>query len=70
MSNFRKLIEFISIMFVSYLIINFVIFIIGDYNSYRECLRDSYNIYLLFLLYWWIPIFRMIDIDEKEYQSC
>jgi hypothetical protein len=68
MSNFRMLLEFLGIMFISYLVINFIIFIIGDYNSYRECLRNYYNIYLLFLVYWWIPVFRMVDIEKKEMQ--
>lgn len=66
MKNLKKLIEFIRITFMSYLIVNFVIFIIGDYDSYRECLRNRYNVYLLFFLYWWIPIFRMIDLNNQE----
>jgi len=68
MSNFRKMLEFLGIMFASYLVINFIIFLIGDSSSYRESLQDSYNVYLLFLVYWWIPIFRMIDIDEQQYK--
>lgn len=66
MSRFRIMLEYISIMFITYLIVNLIIYVIGDYTSYRGCLKEDYNIFLLFMLYWWIPIPRMIDIDEGK----
>lgn len=65
MSKFRMFIEYITIMFISYLVINLFIFLINDNVSYKQCLNDFYNFYLLICVYWWIPIFRMIDIDEQ-----
>jgi hypothetical protein len=66
-SNTRMFIEYILIAFGIYLIFSLVIAFIGNYN-YREILCDSNQFYALFLIYWWTPIFRMIDMEKENKQ--
>jgi len=61
----RMAIEYVLIAFSVYLLISLVISIIGDYN-YREVLSSPAQMFGLFLIYWWLPIFRMVDIEEKN----
>lgn len=65
-SNTRMFIEYILIAFSSYLILSLIISIIGNV-SYKEVLTDYTQIYASFLIYWWTPIPRMIDLSNKNY---
>jgi hypothetical protein len=67
-SNFRFFIEYISILFVTYLLASGIIAFIGNI-SYRDVLCSSGQMGALMLLYWWVPIFRMSDM-EKHNNSC
>ena len=62
-SNFRMMIEYIVILFCSYLLLSLIICIIGNYG-YREVLTSWYQIYLFLFLYWWIPLFRLYDMEN------
>jgi len=64
-SKSRMAIEYVLIAFSSYLLVSLVISIIGDYN-YREVLSSPAQMFGLFFFYWWLPMFRMVDIEEKE----
>jgi hypothetical protein len=64
-SNTRYLIEYLSIAFLSYLILTGVVAFIGDVN-YRELLCSGGQMYALFLCYIWIPIARMCDMEEHN----
>jgi hypothetical protein len=64
-SNMRYLIEYLSIAFLSYLILTGVVAFIGDVN-YRELLCSGGQIYATLLCYIWIPIARMCDMEEKN----
>lgn len=67
-SNFRFLIEYVIILISSYLLISLLICLIGG-TSYREVLSCPGQMGGLMLLYWWIPIFRMADMEEHN-QAC
>jgi len=62
-SNSRMFIEYILIAFSSYLLLSLVIALIGDY-TYREVLASPCQMIGVFTLYWWVPIFRMVDMDS------
>lgn len=62
-SHTRMFIEYVLIMFGTYLLLSLVIAIIGNY-SYRAVLSHYGQLYGLSFLYWWIPIFRMADMDD------
>jgi hypothetical protein len=64
-SNTRMFIEYILIAFATYLILSLVISIIGGY-TYREVLCSFFQLYAVMLLYWWVPIFRMIDMEKEN----
>jgi hypothetical protein len=64
-SNTRMFIEYILIAFSTYLIFSWFIALIGGYN-YREILCDKNQFYALFLIYWWVPIFRMCDMENEN----
>jgi len=64
-SNTRMFVEYVTILFGSYLLISLVIALIGAYN-YREILCSPFQMYALVLIYWWIPIPRMIDLDQQN----
>jgi membrane-bound metal-dependent hydrolase YbcI (DUF457 family) len=64
-SNMRYLIEYLSIAFLSYLILTGVVAFIGDVN-YRELLCSVGQIYAILLCYIWIPIARMCDMEEHN----
>lgn len=66
-SNMRYLIEYLSIAFLSYLILTGVVAFIGNTN-YRELLCSGGQIYATLLCYIWIPIARMCDMKEKNYK--
>ena len=55
-SHTRMFIEYVLIMFGTYLLLSLVIAIIGNYN-YRYILTHWGQIYGVTCLYWWIPIF-------------
>jgi len=65
-SNLRKLIEYVTIMMVTYLIMSGIIALIGDY-SYRKVLCHPGQIGLFMFVYSWIPLFRLADIEEDEH---
>jgi hypothetical protein len=64
-SNIRMFIEYILIAFAAYLILSLVVSIIGGFN-YREVLCSTNQICALMFLYWWIPIFRMCDMENEN----
>ena len=64
-SNMRYLVEYLSIAFLSYLILTGLVAFIGDIN-YRELLCSYGQIYATLLCYIWIPIARMCDMEEKN----
>ena len=66
MSNLRKFLEYVIIMFISYLLINFIIYLIDGQDIYRNYLKSTYNIHLFFFVYWWIPLFRIADMDNNN----
>jgi len=67
-SSFRMFIEYISISFCSYLLISLVISIISGYD-YRNVLCSPYQGIGLIMVYWWIPLFRIVDIEFKNNQK-
>jgi len=54
---------YILTMCVIWLITNVFIAVIGD-MSYIEAIRNPANVGLLLLLYWWPPLFVLIDYDR------
>ena len=64
-SNTRMFIEYILIAFAAYLILSLVVSIIGGFN-YREVLCSTNQIGTFICIYWWIPIFRMIDMENEN----
>ena len=62
-SNVRFFIEYVLILFGSYLLLSGVASFIGDYN-YREVLCNPGQFIVLIFIYWWIPIPRMVDMEE------
>jgi hypothetical protein len=64
-TNFRFFIEFIIIGFSSYLLISGVIALIS-WTSYRDVLTHPGQMVGLMLLYWWIPIPRMADMEKHN----
>lgn len=64
-SNTRMFIEYILIAFSTYLILSLIVSIIGGFN-YREVLCSTNQFYALFLIYWWVPIFRMCDMENEN----
>jgi hypothetical protein len=64
-SSFRMFIEYILIGFSTYLILSLVICIIGGY-TYREVLCHPMQFAGLVLIYWWIPVIRMCDMDDHN----
>jgi hypothetical protein len=64
-SNTRMFIEYILIVFCSYLLISFIISFIGGYG-YRYILTHWGQLYGIIFLYWWIPFPRMIDMDDEN----
>lgn len=64
-STFRMFLEYISIMFSIYLIGSLIVSLIGGY-SYREILTSDNQPWATFWLYWWPPMFRMIDMEEHN----
>jgi hypothetical protein len=64
-SNTRMFIEYILIAFAAYLILSLIVSIIGGFN-YREILCSTNQICALIFIYWWTPIFRMIDMENKN----
>ena len=67
-SNTRFFLEYISILFVTYLILSGIVALIGN-CPYKEVLYSPGQIYILMLFYWWVPIFRMVDM-EKHNRNC
>ena len=61
-SNFRMFIEYISILFVAYLLLSGIISVIGGY-TYREILAHPTQMLALIFIYWWLPMFRMYDME-------
>lgn len=59
------MLEYIGIAFLAYLLVSLVIAIIGGY-SYRDVLTSEYQMAGLVLLYWWIPLPRMFDLEDSE----
>ena len=64
-SNTRFFLEYISILFITYLICNLFWAFLANV-PYVESLRSRYNMYGLVFLYWWIPIFRMCDLENQN----
>lgn len=62
-SSSRMFIEYILIAFCSYLLISLIISIISGYG-YKGVLCSPYQMYSLIFLYWWIPLFRIHDMDN------
>ncbi len=50
-------------MCIMWLVTNIFVAVIGD-MSYVEALRHPANMGLLLLLYWWPPLFVLIDYDK------
>jgi hypothetical protein len=67
-SNTRMFVEFILIMFAAYLILSGVIAIIGGL-PYRDVLCSPGQILGVMFCYWWIPIARMCDLEERNTAS-
>lgn len=59
--------EYIIILFCSYLLLSLIIAIIGSYG-YREILTHPVQVTGFMLVYWWIPLFRIFDIQTKNSQ--
>ena len=64
-SNTRMFIEYILIAFAAYLILSLIVSIIGGFN-YREVLCSTNQIGALMFLYWWVPIFRIVDMENEN----
>jgi hypothetical protein len=64
-SNFRFLIEYVCILLSSYFITSLLVALIMDIN-YRISLQGEYHIAFLLLLYWWLPIFRLADMEKHN----
>ena len=64
-SNTRMFIEYILIAFAAYLILSLVVAIIGGY-TYREILCSFFQLYALMFFYWWVPIFRIVDMENEN----
>lgn len=64
-SNTRFLVEYLGILIASYLVLTGFIAFIGDVN-YRELLSSPGQIYALLLLYSWLPIPRMLDLEREN----
>ena len=64
-SNMRYLIEYLLIAFSAYFILTGIIAAIGNVN-YRELLCSSGQMYAISMIYWWIPIPRMCDMDNHN----
>lgn len=54
---------YVLTMCLMWLVTNVFVSIIGD-MSYVEAIRHPANMGLLLLLYWWPPLFVLIDYDE------
>jgi hypothetical protein len=67
-SNTRFFLEYIIIFFIAYLLVSGIVAFIGNI-SYREVLCSPGQMYAFMLLYWWIPIFRMCDMQHHN-NSC
>lgn len=57
--------ESVIIAFLAYLLFSLVIAIIGNMN-YRAILCSKYQWIGVIFVYWWVPIPRMIDLDNKR----
>lgn len=64
-SNARIFLEYILIVFSSYLIISGIIALIGGYN-YRFILTSPVQIPATIFFYWWIPIPRVSDMANHN----
>lgn len=64
-SNTRQFIEFILIMFCSYLLISGVIALIGG-HSYRYVLCSNLQWIGVLFVYWWLPFPRINDIEQHN----
>jgi hypothetical protein len=67
-SSTRFLLEYISILLLTYLLASGFVAFIGNI-SYRKILCSTGQMYAFMLLYWWIPIFRMSDMQDHN-NSC
>lgn len=67
-SNTRMLIEYIFIALLSYLSLSLAIAIIGGYN-YREILCSGGQPIACLFIYWWVPIPRMVDMENENKQK-
>ena len=64
-SSFRMFVEYISILFVVYLLLSGIISVVGGY-TYREILAHPAQMLALIFVYWWLPIFRMCDMENHN----
>lgn len=55
------MLEYLLIAFLGYLIASFCVSTIGGYG-YREILISNNQIPTIFIVYWWLPISRMVDM--------
>lgn len=62
-SHSRMCIEYILIILGVYLIISLIISLIWGI-SYRSVLTHPSHLIATLFIYWWLPMFRMCDIDE------
>jgi len=65
-SNTRMMLEYALIFFICYFFFSGGVSIIFNVG-YRTVLTSDYQVWAIILLYWWIPVFRIVDIvNENE----
>lgn len=62
-SNMRIFLEYISIFFLAYLVTSCFGAILSN-CTYMEALRSPSHFAGIVLVYWWVPIPRMCDIEN------
>lgn len=64
-SNTRFLVEYLGILIASYLVLTGMFALVGDFN-YLEMLTSSKQWYALAAIYWWIPVYRMVELHQEN----
>lgn len=64
-SNTRMFLEYVAILFASYFILT-ILWAIMAGCPYLEALRAPQQSGGFVLIYWWIPLFRMQDINDHN----
>jgi hypothetical protein len=67
-SNFRFLVEYVVILLSCYFLTGLLVSFVCNID-YRTSLQSEYHIPLLLLLYWWLPVFRMADMENHNLRN-